>query len=201
MTRKAFAVLYLLFALLPIAAKSQDSKFLVSGSIGFSVTDSYHISGFDTHGKSSLLVTNGSITFGYFVSEQFMIGASISHQYSSSKYSSTYYSNSSNSSNTVSPLFRRYFNSNLFTQVQVNLGAITINYAPIPDSEYETINKTHKTIYGLGAGIGYSLELSESISIEPKVLYQINRHNSSLSSMPDEIKLIVISEIGLVFRF
>jgi opacity protein-like surface antigen len=201
MVRKTLIALTLLFAFLPITSKSQHNKFLVSGSIGFSITDTYHVRRFDSYGKTTLLVTNGSVTFGYFVSEYFMIGASISHQYSSSKYSSQYYSNSSTSTNTISPLFRKYFNSNLFGQVQVNLGVHTINYAQVPDSEYTTIDSAHKTIFGLGAGIGYSFDLSKNISIEPKVLYQINWHNSRLSSIPDELKLMVFSEIGLVYRF
>lgn len=201
MLRKTLIALTCLLAFLPTTSKSQHNKFLVSGSIGFSITDTYHVNGFDSYGKTTLLVTNGSVTFGYFVSEYFMIGASISHQYSSSKYSNQIYSNSSTSSNTISPLIRKYLNSNLFAQVQVNLGTHTISYAQLPDSEYETIDKAHKTILGLGAGIGYSIELSESISIEPKVLYQINWHNSRLSSMPDEFKLMVFSELGLVYRF
>ncbi len=196
MTRKVFTLLCLLLAFMPDYAHSQDKKFLLSGSMGFSVNNNYYLSGIETTGSYSIFTINNNITFGYFLSDNSMIGGSINYEFTKSKNPNYIFVNSNSTSLTISPLYRNYFTTNLFLQLQANVGITIFNAT---DSEFGA-NK-RGTLFGLGLGIGYSLKLGENIDVEPKLLYQANRYNESYNNSIDELRLLVVTEIGFTYRF
>ena len=155
----------LLFCISFAYSQTEQGRFMVGGSVGFSSTkDKLESGGVSTDGNKH---TNIYVmpSFGIFVADGIVAGTGLG--ISSNKSEADDGSSSSTLSGfTVSPFGRYYHESGLFGHLNFDIGSST--------SKSESGGSTFETkdsIFGWRAGGGYAFFLNNNVVVEPMVTY------------------------------
>lgn len=201
---------------------SQDNpKFMFSGSLG-AMYSSYSSNLESEYPNSDLAVRYISLAdhtnfnfninpqFGYFISPRYVLGIGVEYVRESEKYDTKLVNKTLTTGFLLSPFMRYYTSNKLFVQFEFHIGSskeeIDGNSVNIPgNTGFSTINLTsdfNTVPHGFGAGIGYSIPLSQTISLEPAIKYLWNRQSAKLNFPGEQKKFdininMVLFTVGL----
>ncbi|MEL6560792.1 MAG: outer membrane beta-barrel protein [Bacteroidota bacterium] len=176
-----------------LSAQTEKGNMLLGGSVNFSYTDN----DFDTGSSTNDISTNTSLninpSFGYFIADNFVVGANIGLSFFSSESDSGNLTTSSNGV-TFGPFARYYTDSGLFGTVGFGFGSSNFEQ----ESDFGDADFTSST-FSWNIGVGYAIFLNESIAIEPLISY--NRSVSDPNTdVGDERNILSSINVGAGFN-
>ncbi|MBX2969726.1 MAG: outer membrane beta-barrel protein [Cyclobacteriaceae bacterium] len=169
-----------------LSAQTNKGSFLVGGDASFTSSKNT-VLGNET--KKTQIRINPTV--GYFVIDNFVLGASLPLSFSKSRSSGFQY-DSKSSSITFGPLARYYVPMDkfaIFTEVKYTFGLIKVEgptFDPISGSIISSTNRGKDEILSFGLGTTYFI--NESIGIEAGVYYikqNVEYENSEMFIFPD----------------
>ena len=195
-----------LFLVLGLNIYSQNekefNKFLIGGDFSYSYSKSVNSQKVNIKSSS----THISPKFGYFIINNFMIGAGIAYENNKveaddhSSQDNGYYGNQYNRLILFTLFLRYYTPINLFGQLQSGIGSSGYEIIFPENGMLSPFNVEEKyLVYNFSLGIGYSLKLFSHVALEPSVEYALYRYFDSgeLKNHSGELNLF----LGLEFYF
>lgn len=153
-----------------LSAQTEKGNMLLGGGINFDFTDNDFDTGSSTNDVSTSTFINFNPSFGYFIADNFVVGASIGLAFTSTESDGGNFSSSSNGI-AFGPFVRYYSESGLFGTAGLGFGSTNFEQ----DSDFGDADFTSST-FSWNIGVGYAIFLNESISVEPTISY--NRMSS-----------------------
>lgn len=153
-----------------LSAQTEKGNMILGGGLNFNFTDSDFDTGSSTNDVSTSTSININPSFGYFIADNFVVGASVGLSFLSSESDGGDITSSSNGIS-FGPYVRYYTDSGLFGLAGLGFGSTNIQQ----ESPFFDTDVTSST-FSWQVGVGYAIFLNESISIEPIISY--NRTSS-----------------------
>ena len=183
---------------------AQDSKFLFGGSIGFGYSSDKSNETSSFFGDSKTINISTSPMFGYSITDNFVIGIALENNLNNTTYDGQTYDYMKQSDYLLSPFVRYYINSPLFIHGQGNFGGSkqeTKGDIYIEGIGQQSLDsKSKSSVVGFGLGVGYDIELSDNVKLEPLVKYIFNNYKYKEGGV-DYKNSNIIFNLGLIYRF
>lgn len=177
---KTYSIAALLL-LIGLQSKTQNSSYIIGGTIGYGTSNSKFENTEPLSGINETTSLSGSPFGGYYISRKIMLGVAIDFIVESAGVSHNSVISPNYTETFIDPFVRYYFNSSLFIHGQVNfgksfqefdLGVLSINLTSTPV-------KLEYNVIGAGISVGYDVELSKKLKLEPMIRYIYNKYSET----------------------
>ncbi len=206
----------IIFLLIPlnivsiIALNAQnDQKMLIGGTFGFNFSNYDDSNNFLVGGIDKTVDFSTSPLVGYSITNNIMAGLALEYNTANVYYQpSQYLKNIKQIEFLISPFIRFYFKQSFFIQGQFNIGNTkqNLNYnkdvaiGDPNDPLFVTDLESKYFTLGYGIGLGYDINLSQNIKLEPLIRYVNNKYNEKDTDSSFKTSDIVLN-LGLIFRY